>query len=124
LSKIYPHMKFNTSLESFEIQGDKTGLSKVIDNIVDNGVKYSSNSKNIDIKIKNNTLFIQDFGVGMDEVEILQIFDQFYQSNSSMQGFGIGLSMVKRFCDKNKIALKFDSTPNAGTTVELKFNNI
>ena len=38
-----------------------------------------------------------------------------------MQGFGIGLSMVKRFCDSNDIDLHFASTPNKGTTVSLKF---
>ncbi len=38
-----------------------------------------------------------------------------------MQGFGIGLSMVKRFCDSNNILLNFKSKPDAGTTVILKF---
>jgi signal transduction histidine kinase len=38
-----------------------------------------------------------------------------------MKGFGIGLGMVKRFCDANAISLKFRSKPNIGTTVILKF---
>lgn len=121
LAKIYPYVNFNLSLEKLQIVGDKKGLAKVIDNIVDNGVKYSGNSKNIDINVQNKTLFIQDYGIGMDEVELLQIFDAYYQSNSDIQGFGIGLSMVKRFCDKNNVRLSFKSTLDAGTTVELKF---
>ena len=121
--RIYPFVNFNLTLNKLEILNDKKGLSKVIDNIIDNGVKYSSNSKNIDIKIDNNTLFIQDYGIGMDEVELLRIFDNYYQSNSSMRGYGIGLSMVKRYCDKNKTTLNFKSSPNNGTTVELKFKN-
>ena len=124
LSKVYPNIDFNLSLEKLEVLNDRTGLSKVIDNIIDNGVKYSDKSKNIDIKIQNDTLFIQDFGIGMDEVELLQIFDQYYQSNTSMQGFGIGLSMVKRFCDKSDIALNIRSSKNIGTIVELKFKKI
>ncbi len=124
LSKIYPHIKFNLSLNESLIHNDKKGLSKVIDNIVDNGVKYSSNSKNIDINIRDKTLFIVDYGIGMDEVELLQIFDAYYQSNSNMQGFGIGLSMVKRFCDKNKILLSFKSAKDVGTTVTLQFKDI
>lgn len=124
LSKIYPQIKFNLALESLEIHSDKKGLSKVIDNLVDNGVKYSANSKNIDISIKDRTLEIQDYGVGMEEVELLRIFDNYYQSNSTVSGFGIGLSMVKRFCDKNKIELNFSSTPEVGTTVALQFKNI
>lgn len=121
LSKIYPHMNFNLELNSLEIEADKKGLSKVIDNIIDNGVKYSENSKNIDIKIEDKALYIQDYGIGMDEVELLHIFDKYYQSNKDMQGFGIGLSMVKRYCDKNDIALNFHSKPKSGTVVKLKF---
>jgi len=121
LSTVYPHINFNLRLKKLQIQSDKKGLAKVIDNIVDNGVKYSPDSNTIDINIAEKTLTIRDYGIGMDEVEILQIFENYYQSNKNMQGFGIGLSMVKRFCDKNEIQLSFQSKPNIGTTVELKF---
>jgi len=124
LSKIYPQMNFNLALEQLEVFNDKKGLSKVIDNIIDNGVKYSLNSKKIDINIEENRLTIQDYGVGMDEVELVRIFDNYYQSNKDMQGFGIGLSMVKRHCDKNGTTLRFKSTPNVGTKVELKFKKL
>jgi len=124
LSKLYPYINFNLELEPIEIVSDKKGLAKVIDNIIDNGVKYSHNSKEIDINTKENSIFIKDYGTGMDEVVLVKLFEQFYQSNKNMQGFGIGLSMVKRFCDKNEIKLLFKSTPNVGTTVELKFKDI
>ena len=100
---------------------DKIGLSKVIDNIIDNGVKYSKNNNNIDINLYEGTISIKDYGCGMDEVELLRIFDNYYQSNKNMKGFGIGLSMVKRFCDSQNIQLSFKSKPNIGTTVLLKF---
>ena len=121
LSSVYPHIKFNLELQTTSIHSDKIGLSKIIDNIIDNGVKYSPDSNSIDIKLENHTLIIQDFGRGMDEVELLVIFDNYYQSNKNMQGFGIGLGMVKRFCDTNNIQLSFKSKPNFGTTVILKF---
>jgi len=118
---IYPQFEFNLKLENLKIKTDKIGLLKTIDNVIDNGVKYSTDLKRIDIKIKNHILQITDYGVGMDEVELLQIFDRYYQSNDNIQGFGIGLNMVKRFCDKNNIKLNFLSKPNEGTTVELIF---
>lgn len=121
LKNIYPHITFNLEINELEIVSDKTGLSKVIDNIIDNGVKYSQYSTKIDIRLNDSTLEIQDYGLGMDEVELLHIFDTYYQANDNMQGFGIGLSMVKRFCDKNSIDLNFKSSPNNGTTVILKF---
>lgn len=121
LKSVYPNVEFNLKLDRLNIINDKIGLSKVIDNIIDNGVKYSPNSNKIDIEIVKNTLYIKDYGNGMDEVELLQIFDTYYQSNPTAKGFGIGLSMVKRFCDNNRIYLSFNSKPKIGTTVILKF---
>jgi len=121
VQKIYPQMHFNLSLDEMQIFSDKKGLSKVIDNIIDNGVKYSDTSKEIDIEVKNNSIKIKDYGLGMDEVELVRIFDNYYQTNKNMQGFGIGLNLVKRFCEKNNIELIFESSKNIGTTVELKF---
>jgi signal transduction histidine kinase len=121
LESIYPHTTFAAELQTTQIIGDPIGLAKVVDNIIDNGVKYSQNSPKIDIKLNNFELHIQDCGAGMDEVELLQIFDNYYQSNTNMQGFGIGLSMVKRFCDRHNIGLNFKSKKGTGTTVTLKF---
>jgi len=121
LQKIYPQIEFRLSLSECKLSLDKIGLLKVLDNLIDNGVKYSGNSKKIDIKVEESTLVIRDYGIGMDEVELLTIFDRYYQANSDMQGFGIGLTMVKRFCDENKIELLLDSSPNEGTTIILKF---
>ncbi len=118
---IYPHVVFELDLEKTQLFNDKIGLSKVIDNIIHNGIKYSQNNTIISLKLDNFTLSIQDFGCGMDEVELLRIFDNYYQSNENMQGFGIGLAMVKRFCDAHNIKLSFKSKPNYGTTVLLKF---
>ena len=123
LQELYPDTTFNLELNEMSVFSDKIGLTKVIDNIIDNGVKYSQNSKIIDIKLYDNMLHIQDYGCGMDEVELLQIFDNYYQGNKDMQGFGIGLSMVKRFCDMNEINLSFISNPDIGTTVLLKFKD-
>lgn len=121
LQSIYPHISFDLNLQVKQILNDKMGLSKVIDNIIDNGVKYSKSVKIIEIKLENNTLSIKDFGCGMDEVEVVQIFDNYYQTNDSIRGFGIGLGMVKRFCDSNAIILNILSEKNIGTTIILNF---
>lgn len=123
LQSIYPNIEIVARLEDLQIYGDAKGLAKVIDNLVDNGVKYSQNSSRLEITLENKILSIQDFGKGMDEVELLHIFDRYYQSDKNMQGFGIGLNMVKRYCDTNNIALRFHSKVGFGTRVELNFKN-
>jgi len=124
LEKLYPHFTFELETEHLFVECDKIGLSKAIDNLIDNGVKYSGESKKLKIVNKNNYLLIEDFGIGMSEMELLKIFDAYYQRDREMKGFGIGLSMVKRFCDENGIALIFDSTPGIGTRVKLQFKKI
>ena len=124
LETIYPHIEFHLVLTKTEIFNDKIGLSKVIDNIIDNAVKYSKESKIIKIYLNETLLSIEDFGCGMEEVELLHIFDRYYQSDKSTKGFGIGLSMVKRFCDKNQIDLNLQSKSGIGTKVSLKFKKI
>jgi signal transduction histidine kinase len=123
LQSVYPHSVFSVTLQETHITNDKIGLAKAIDNIIDNGIKYSPKNNKIHINLTNNTLSIQDFGCGMDEVELLRIFDNYYQSNKNMQGFGIGLGMVKRFCDRNEITLNFKSKKDEGTTVTFKFKS-
>jgi two-component system, OmpR family, sensor kinase len=121
LRGIYPYVEFSMNLESFLIKIDKIGLSKVLDNIVDNGIKYSDTIYKIDIELKNGLLSITDNGIGIDEVALLSVFDRYYQNDDSMPGFGIGLSMVKRFCDQNHIKLNIRSKKNSGTTLFLDF---
>ncbi|QFR48771.1 HAMP domain-containing histidine kinase [Sulfurimonas lithotrophica] len=121
LQGIYPNKTFKLKLERVNIFNDKIGLGKVIDNIIDNGIKYSKNSDIIDIYLKNKYLTIQDYGQGMDESELLKVFDKYYQGDTGAKGFGIGLSLVKRFCDKQNIKLSIDSKPNYGTKITLMF---
>jgi len=121
LAPIYPHIQFNTHLEITNIFNDKIGLIKVIDNLIDNAVKYSDNSNNIDITLIDDKLSIEDYGIGIDDIELINIFDNYYQTNNNIQGFGIGLNMVKRFCDINKISLQFKSKLGQGTLVTLTF---
>jgi signal transduction histidine kinase len=56
----------------------------------------------------------------MDENEILRIFERYYQGDRSSRGEGIGLSLVKRFCDENAIVLRFRSRKGEGTEVLLE----
>ncbi len=121
LQALYPYMKFTTDLENFWIKIDKIGLSKVIDNIIDNGVKYSNQKYQMELSLKDSSLSIKDNGIGMDEVTLFKIFDKYYQNDNSMLGFGIGLSMIKRFCDTNHIKLNIISKKDIGTTVLLDF---
>ncbi len=121
IKNLYPSYQFEVNVKSQKILSDPFGLSKVIDNLLQNSVKYSSKDSRIVIIFQDNTLEIIDKGEGIDEVELIKIFESFYQSKKDAKGYGIGLFMVKEFCDKNKIELQIRSKKDQGTTVRLNF---
>ncbi|MEA3522854.1 MAG: HAMP domain-containing sensor histidine kinase [Campylobacterota bacterium] len=124
LSSLYSRFDFEKNLQMTDISSDRWGLLKVIDNLIENAVKYSSDSRNIRIVLKDAILEIIDYGDGMDEVELLHIFDRYYQNDATMPGFGIGLGLVKSYCDRYKIDLHVKSKKHKGTTVSLNFKEV
>ncbi|MCJ7765536.1 MAG: HAMP domain-containing histidine kinase [Thiovulaceae bacterium] len=124
LKPLYSSAQFDEDLESISVNIDRIGLSKVIDNIIDNGVKYSPQKAAIKIVIRDRKLSISDKGRGIDEVELFQIFDRYYQSDENDVGFGIGLGLVKSYCDRYKIKLHVRSKKDEGTTMQLDFSGV
>ena len=124
LKPLYSNARFEEDLESISVNIDRIGLAKVIDNIIDNSVKYSPKNAEITVVLKDKKLSISDKGRGMDEVELFQIFDRYYQGDESDLGFGIGLGLVKNYCDRYKIKLHVDSKKERGTTMQLDFSGV
>ncbi|HEX5624111.1 MAG TPA: HAMP domain-containing sensor histidine kinase [Sulfuricurvum sp.] len=122
LQPLYPHVRWEVVSEPCEVTLDRIGLAKVIDNVVENGIKYSVSPAHIRIDLKDNRLTICDQGEGMDEVTLMRIFERYYQNNTAMAGFGIGLSLVKRYCDRYRIGLQVRSRLGEGTCIILDVN--
>lgn len=124
LSELYGSYHFVSELEPVSLKLDKMGFIKVIDNLIDNAVKYSPAHSTITVTLEGRRLVVRDEGRGMDEVELFKVFDRYYQSDESMPGFGIGLDLVKRYCDRHRITLHIDSVPQKGTAVILNFSGV
>lgn len=107
-----------------ELFADKHGFAKVISNLLSNAMKYNYNNADIHIFQKENQLIIKDEGVGMSESELFLVFDRYYQVDSSKEGHGIGLSIVKAYCDDFKILMSIRSKKGEGTTVTLDIANL
>jgi signal transduction histidine kinase len=121
LTPLYSNIKWEILTGELLVHADRIGLSKVIDNLIDNGVKYSTQAPQIALKIENRVLSICDQGCGMDEAALVKIFDHYYQSDKNMAGYGIGLGLVKRYCDKHEIKLRVESKLGVGTCIKLAF---
>lgn len=121
LRGLYSNAEWEIESAPLGVTLDRIGLGKVIDNIVENGVKYSLDTPRISIRLVGTTLSICDHGIGMDEITLMRIYERYYQSDSSMAGYGIGLGLVKRYCDRHGIGLQVSSRIGAGTCVKLEF---
>lgn len=113
-----------SSIPNIKLLTDINGFEKTIDNLILNAIKYNSSKDPIvEITFKNNILSIFNKGKKIDTKNLLIIFDRYYQSDSSSEGFGLGLNIVKEFCDKNKIVIKIDTFKD-GNTFNLNIKNI
>lgn len=110
-------------VEPFFITADRIGLEQVLDNLLENALKYSDKNEVIDVVLSEGELAIRDRGIGMDENEILRIYERYYQSDRNVRGEGIGLALVKRYCDEEGIGLRIRSKPGEGTEVLLDFRS-
>jgi signal transduction histidine kinase len=108
---------FKLEIEPLIVTVDKIGFEKMLDNILINAMKYSSRDKTIYITLKDNILSIKDQGIGMDETELISIFERYYQNDHNIGGEGIGLALVKAYCDNEKIKIWISSQKGKGTTV-------
>jgi signal transduction histidine kinase len=110
---------FLLEISDHTLFADRIGFEQMIDNLLSNAMKYSDKEEPIRIFTEGNMLLIKDRGIGMHEGELVRIFERYYQSDTNHKGEGIGLALVKAYCDEAKIGIAFLSQPGEGTTVKL-----
>jgi len=115
---------FILEIAPLDIYVDKIGFEKMLDNILVNAMKYSDKNSTITLILKDNLLSIEDRGIGMDEVELITIYERYYQSDYHVSGEGIGLALVKAYCDDEKIRIDISSQKGVGTVVRFDLHNV
>jgi signal transduction histidine kinase len=103
--------------EGINIHFNELELYRIIDNNISNAIKYSKNNSTITINLEKYDnkikLIFKDQGIGIKDTS--KIFERYYRGDKITGGFGIGLSIVKNICLKNKIEIKVESQVNKGT---------
>jgi len=117
--KLLNRNPFVLKLKSHRVNVDKIGFEKMLENIISNAMKYSDKDAPIEILLKEDMLTIADQGIGMDETELITIYERYYQLDNTAYGEGIGLALVKAYCDDEKIKIKISSKKGEGTEVSL-----
>ncbi len=116
--------RFALDVGEKSIKIDRIGFEKMIDNLLMNAMKYSSKESLIKVILKENTLMIIDEGIGMDETQLLKVYERYYQSDNRQEGQGIGLALVKAYCDDEGIEIQIQSEKGLGTNVSLNLEKV
>lgn len=118
----------NISPEQLFLHADKTHINNILNNLVDNAIKYSKAYCKIDITAyaenKMIVIKIRDNGIGIEKDKQNLIFEKFYRvpqgNKHNAKGYGIGLFYVKTIVEKHKGTILVESTLNKGTEFTIK----
>lgn len=122
--ELHPEALFKTNFEPLSVQADFYALERVLDNILSNAIKYSQPSPRIEVRTQNNTIVIQDNGIGIKNCS--KIFERHHREIQGMEcskGLGLGLSIVQKLCVEMKIAISLQSEYQKGSRFMLSFSN-
>ena len=113
--------------EDHQVFADQHHITNILNNIIDNAIKYSSHKPLIKISSVNEgegiSISISDNGIGIDKHQQKKIFDTFYRvptgNIQDVRGYGIGLSYVKKLVEAHGGTITVESKLNKGTIFNL-----
>ncbi len=112
--------------DSIMVEADRTHLANVLNNLIDNAIKYSGDSVEITITADNKALSVRDNGIGIPSKSIPNLFNKFYRvshgNRQDVRGYGIGLYYVKSIIEKMGWAIKVKSTEGEGSVFTIKYS--
>lgn len=115
-------------IKSTPIKGENTLVSILCSNLIDNAIKYTQKGKSVSIELKDNTVIVEDEGIGIKEEDLKHIFDKFFRVHSGrsegVQGYGLGLSIVKIIANLHNAQIRIESKIGVGTRIEVEFPTV
>lgn len=117
-------ISFEDNAKHVNILGDPVHISNVVNNLLDNAIKYSFDTPEIKIRtyVDNDCLGfeVEDKGIGISKSNQKKIFDNLYRVPTGnvheVKGFGLGLSYVKAIVEEHKGNIELESQLGKGTT--------
>jgi PAS domain S-box-containing protein len=111
-------------IQSLMIQGDELRLEQVLQNLLQNAVKYSSDDAVIRVAVRqveaHAYISVQDQGIGIPQTALPQLFQRFYRANNvdpgKISGLGIGLYVVKQIVELHGGTVMVESNEGEGST--------
>lgn len=114
--------------ENIIVRADRTHLSNMISNLLNNSVKYSDEKADICIRCLQNQeailISVSDKGIGIPTDKIPYLFNKFYRvptgNRHDVKGYGLGLHYVKTMAELHKGSISVKSTLGKGSTFTIE----
>ncbi len=122
------NINLSCNLEETIFFGSEEIMEHLWMNLINNAIKYTPVGGNISINLRNYSktiiFSVIDSGIGMNEDELKQIFNKFYQADKSKttKGLGLGLTIVSRIIQLVEGKIKVESEINKGSTFTVTLN--
>ena len=124
------NINIDLEIESAIIIANKEKITEVVNNLVDNAIKYTDDGGNVKIALKNNgekaTFTVKDNGCGIENKYLNRIFERFFRVKNEkylkVQGTGLGLTIVKNICAHYNADIYIESEKGKGTEVSVVFS--
>ena len=124
------NINIDLEIEPAIIIANKEKITEVVNNLVDNAIKYTDEGGNIKISLKNNgdkaTFTVKDNGCGIENKYLNRIFERFFRVKNEkylkVQGTGLGLTIVKNICAHYNADIYIESEKDRGTEISVVFN--
>jgi len=113
---------------ALEVMGDKSGLTQVFVNLINNAVKFSPEGKSVEVRVSlgenEARIEVTDHGLGIPADAQPHLFERFYRARNvtvaEIPGSGIGLYIVKSIVDELGGFIDVHSEVNVGTTFTVR----
>ncbi len=114
--------------EPLIVEGDDLRLEQMLQNLVQNAIKYSPNGGRISVTIRQDeghaVLAVSDQGIGIPHEAYSQLFQRFYRAGNSadsvISGMGLGLYVVKEIVERHAGAIEVVSAEGQGSTFTVR----
>ena len=132
VEQLQGNIKLNLAAEKFVVMGDKTHLTNVFCNLIDNAIKYSVNKPELFIQTSTIghrlVVLVSDKGIGIEKEYQKKVFDKYFRIPTGdvhdVKGFGLGLAYVKKIIELHGETIELESEKGMGTTFTITLPNV
>lgn len=111
--------------DDLTVQADRAHLSNILNNLIDNAIKYSPGEAHVEISATPTAISVTDHGMGIAADKLPHIYDKFYRVPTGdlhdVKGYGLGLFYVKTMVEKHGWSIDVSSIKGEGTTFTIRF---